>query len=219
MMQSLQSDEEFLKQYQTMIDEARNSGQQPMPVNSMIYGGPQKQNLVEWQLDFKPELQDIERFLRSAILKRDPKTGREEWVENPDPGRRLFNETGVQDMLRFIFTLVNKNKVLSNYSAEEIRQRVRVIKHELRMLIYNNYEEYGMDNPYKMNNYSIVVHTIGSLIEDAYRRAMNGEERKDLNQARVVQQNDPVIPNTFNFMAPQQQNTRKSWLKPWTWGR
>ena len=35
---------------------------------------------------------------------------------------------------------LNKNKVLSNYTADEINVRLKMLGHELRSWIYNNYE-------------------------------------------------------------------------------
>lgn len=203
------------------IRAAQQQGSYSTPYSAAMFAGQQRQNLVEWQLDFSKELIDIERLLRSDILVRD-KNGNEEWKPNPNKQYVLFNDQGVQDLLRFIFTLVNKNKVLSNYQAEEIRERICLIKHELRVQIYNNYEVYGLDNEYKMNNYSMIVHTIGSLVEDAYRRAMNGEERRDLNQARMVQQNDPIMPQGINFYQGVPQQAKKGMLSrmaPWNWGK
>lgn len=221
MKQSQQELEDaMLQRYENEIAmQQQQQLQTQMPYSPAMFGGGQKQNLVEWQLDFSKELIDIERLLRSDILIRD-KNGNEDWIPNPNPMRVLFNEVGVQDILRFIFTMVNKNKVLSNYDDDEIRARVHLIKHELRVLIYNNYEVYGMDNEYKMNNYSMVIHTIGSLIEDAYRRAMNGEERRDLNSARMVNQNEPMMGNVNVYPGMQQQKRGMlSKLAPWNWGK
>jgi len=214
-------EEEYLVQQEAMIAEAqRQQGGYSQAYSTAMFANHQKQNLVEWQLDFSKELIEIERLLRSDILMRD-KNGVEYWIPNPNKARVLFNEQGVQDLLRDIFTLVNKNKVLSNYSLDEISRRVRQIKHEIRVKIYNNYEIYGMDNEYKMNNYSMVVLSIGSLIEDAYRRALNGEERKDLNQARVVNQNEPMMPQSFNFYPGGLSGQKKGFLSklnPLNWG-
>ena len=180
-----------------------------------------KQNLVEWELDFKPELESIERLLRCDIIQRD-KEGTEYWVPNPDLTKRFFNDQGVNDFLRSLIVIVNKNKVLSNYTSEEINERVKQIKHEIRILIYNNYEEYGMDNEYKWNNYSMIVIAIGSIVEDAYRRAMQGSTHRGLAEQRLVTQSE-----SFNQM-PQQympqggggsggnSNKRKFW-NPFTW--
>jgi len=180
--------------------------------NTMI-GNQGKQNLVEWELDFKPELEDIERLLRCDILVRD-KEG-EHWEVNPHKDRIFFNELGVSDLIRNIIIIVNKNKALSFYDHEEINQRVRQIKHEIRVIIYNNYEIYGMDNDYKMNNYSFIVLSVGSIIEDVYRRAMNGETHKGLSEQRLVTQNDSVNQNQYQM--PQINNTPKHWYNPMSW--
>lgn len=194
------TEEEQLAQYEQELAIAQ--AQQANSNNSMyapaMYGQVQKQNLVEWQLDFKAELEDIERLLRSDILVRD-KDGNEVWIRNPNKERIMFNELGVNDMIRQIRMFLNKNKVLSNYGIDEIKPRIRMIAHELRILIYNNYEAYGIDNEYKMNNYSMIVLTIMSMIEDAYRRAINGEERRGLNETRIVNQNDSLMPQMYPY--------------------
>ena len=69
---------------------------------------------------------------------------------------------------------------------------------------YNNYEEYGMDNDYKMNNYSMIVLSIGSVIEDVYRRAMNGETHRGLSEQRLVTQTEPLMPpNMYGIQVKQ----------------
>ena len=163
-----------------------------------MFSNPQKQNLVEFELDFKPELEDIERLLRCDVLERD-KDGNEYWIQNPDKAKVFLNDLGVNDILRKLRLLVNKGKVLSNYNIEEIQARVHMIMNEIRVLMYNNYEQYGIDNEYKMNNYSMIVLTIGSLIEDAYRRALNGETHKGLAEQRLVTQTEPLQPYQQQF--------------------
>lgn len=212
------TDEDIIRRYELELAEAQKANQ----VSNAHYASTMinqqgKQNLVEWELDFKPELEDIERLLRCDVLKRD-KDGNEYWQPNPDKSRVFFNELGVNDILRNIIILVNKNKVLSNYNPEEINERVRQIKHEIRILIYNNYEEYGMDNDYKMNNYSMIVISIGSTIEDVYRRAMNGETHKGLAEQRLVTQNDSLNGQMGGYQMPS-LSTKKTWYNPMTWGK
>ncbi len=210
------NDEEFLRNYEQEIAQAQAmQAQNPNPYASTMFGGQQKQNIVEWELDFKPELEEIERLLRCDVLIRD-KQGNEYWAENPDKNRVFFNELGVNDILRTIRLIVNKNKVLSNYTIEEIQIRVKMIMNELRVKIYNNYELYGMDNDYKMNNYSMVVLAIGTMIEDAYRRAMGGEGHKGLNEQRLLTQSENVNPQQqYPMIYPQQD--KKSLFHPTTW--
>jgi hypothetical protein len=195
-----------------------NSMPPPSPVGNspVMFGNQNKLNLVEWELDFKPELENIERLLRNDILKRD-KEGYEYWDINPDKERICFNELGVSDMVRNIIIIVNKNKALSYYKPEEINDRVRQIKHEIRVLIYNNYELYGMDNEYKMNNYSMLVLSIGSIIEDVYRRAMNGETHKGLADQRLVSQTEPLSHQPQYPININMGVNKKKWWNPFTW--
>jgi hypothetical protein len=208
--QALNDYERQLKQQEDAISNANNSS----AYSPTMFANPQsKMNLVEYELDFKPELESIERLLRCDVIMRD-KDGNEFWIPNPDPSKRFFNEQGVNDFLRSLVVIVNKNKVLSTYSPDEVNDRVKQIKHEVRILIYNNYEEYGMDNDYKMNNYSMIVLAIGSIIEDTYRRALYGETHKGLAEQRLVTQNDSVQQQTV--MPMQQPSKRKIW-NPFTW--
>jgi hypothetical protein len=162
-----------------------------------------KQNLIELELDFTNELADIQRLLRCDIIIRDNEG--EHWGVNPDKSKIFFNELGVSDFMRNLVIIVNKHKVLANYSIEEINDRVKQMKHEIRTLIYNNYEVYGMDNEYKMNNYSMVVLSIGSVIEDAYRRALAGATHKGLSEQRLVTQNQNMSPAPMPIIMPQRK--------------
>lgn len=209
-------DQQMVAYEQELMNQQAQQQMSTTPYASTMFQGQNKQNLVEWQLDFKNELEDIERLLRCDIIARD-KEGNDIWIQNPDKDRIIFNDIGVNDILREIRMFLNKNKVLSNYGAEEIKPRIKMIGHELRILIYNNYEHYGMDNEYKQNNYSMIVITILSMIEDSYRRAINGLERKDLNQARIVNQNEPLNQNPMMYGSPSQNKGGFSLFKPSTW--
>jgi hypothetical protein len=201
---------------QAALAQQQIQGQAQNPYAPAMFPNTQKQNLVELELDFKSELESIERLLRCDIIIRD-KDGNECWAENPDKSKVFLNELGVNDFLRNLIVLVNKNKVLANYNDEEINERVRQIKHEIRVLLYNNYETYGIDNEYKMNNYSMIVLAIGSIVEDAYRRAMGGETHKGLSEQRLVTQNESMQPQQFPIVM-QQKRGIISRLLPWHWG-
>lgn len=205
--------EAYEKEIDKMQKEAQVKDMHYAP--SSLYHNQYKQNLIEWELDFKPELENIERLLRCDIIQRDDE-GNEYWAPNPDKDRIFFNDVGVSDFVRNLIIIVNKGKALSNYNPAEINERVRQIKHEIRVLIYNNYEDYGMDNDYKMNNYSMIVLSIGSIIEDVYRRAMNGETHKGLADQRLVTQNEPISGNQQNTIQ-HSITSKKKLYNPLTW--
>lgn len=210
------TEDELLQQYQNELALAEQT-QSQSPYQQMYYGN-QKQNLVEWELDFQPELLEIGRSLRCDIMRID-KEGNQVWIKNPDESKIFLNELGVNDVLRKIFLLVNKNKVLSNYTIDEIKQRVQMIGHELRVLIYCNYEAYGIDNEYKMNNFSSIVLDVLGIIEDAFRRALSGETHKGLNEQRLVTQNEPLNYQPQYPIIQSQNNKKAHWYNPGTWGR
>ncbi len=213
--------EEGLKDFERQLKEAQKSienkeNQLNQYASSMYQQEGGKQNLVEWELDFKPELEDIARSLRCDVLVMD-KEGNQYWERNPNPERIFLNDLGVNDVLRKIILLVNKGKVLSNYTIEEIKERVRQIGHELRALIYNNYEAYGIDNDYKMNNYPSIVMDILDIIESAYRRALGGNTHKGLNEQRIVTQNDNLNLNNNNNISQRNNKPEVHWYNPKTW--
>lgn len=203
-------------------DELNQAPTQNMPYgpSASMFSGAQKQNLVEWQLDFRMELIDIERLLRCDISTVDSENNTI-WIKNPNKSKVFLNDLGVNDVIRGIRMFLNKNKVLSFYREEEIKPRIRMLGHELRGLIYNNAEMYGIDNEYKENNYAFAVLTILDMIESAYRRAINGEERKGLGEARIVQQNDSPqnTPQNVNYYGGMNSQKRSKWYNPFTWAR
>lgn len=214
-----ETEEKYLSDMEMQLQQAQQSSQQQMPYSAAMFGGGQKQNLVEWELDFRNELEDIERLLRCDVLFKD-KDGNEMWIENPNKEYVLFNTLGVNDITREIRMFLNKNKVLSNYGIDEIKPRIKMLGNELRSLIYNNYERYGLDNEYKWNNYPIVVLTLISMIEDTFRRAIGGEGHKGLAESRFVTQNDnaQMPPQNFNIYGGGSQKKKSIW-NPFTWGR
>ena len=213
-------EETYIKQleeaYQKQLTSNPNAQYQYSASSTM--GGSSKQNLVEWQLDFRDEMLEIIRYLRNdtMIIESD---GNERWIINTNPEKVLLNATGVIDVMRIIRMVLNKNTVLSFYREDEIRERIRQLAHELRALIFNNSEMYGMHNEYQFNNYSPLVMQVVCMIDSAYRRAINGEERKGLNEARIVNQNEPIgIPNnTFNMYPQQNKKGFMAKLASWNW--
>lgn len=217
----LQAYEQNLKEFEKDLTDAKKAlDQRETQISqyaSQSYGSQGKQNLIEWELDFKPELEDIGHSLRCDVIIID-KEGNQFWATNPNEDRIILNEIGVNDVLRKVIILVNKNKVLSNYTIEEISKRVQMIGHEIRALIYNNYEAYGIDNEYKMNNFGSMVLDILDIVESAYRRALAGETHKGLNEQRIVSQSEPLGGNNNQQARPYQSNQVK-WYNPNTWGQ
>lgn len=169
-----------------------------MEGSQQIHEQNQSPNLIQWQLDIENELELIERLLRGHRLVRD-KEGNQKWEEPKDEDEALFNEKGVQEIMKFVRMYVNKNLLLSNFSEDQINIRVRQFGERLTRFIYLNYEDFGMDTYYKQKHFEMVVMNFTDMIEAAYMRALNGGERRSLREARTVTQSENVNPFSQNY--------------------
>lgn len=99
----------------------------------------QNQNIVEYQLDIKEELDRIFHLLSGHVLIRTEE-GAEIWVEPEDDRLKVFSDYGVNQLMNIIQFYVNKDTLLSNYDNETILWKVRDFGIELSDLIFNKYE-------------------------------------------------------------------------------
>jgi len=158
-----------------------------------------QQNLIQWQLDIGQELEFISHQLRGHVIKRD-KQGNEFWAEPEDDEQKIFNERGAQEIEKVIRNYLIKNVLLSNYGIKEINQRVQQFANRIRRFIFLNFEEFGMDTPYKQKHFEMIVMNITDQVEAAFLRAMGGEERESLRRNIHITQTgtmggQPYIPS------------------------
>lgn len=180
-----------------------------------IFGSPENDNLVKWQLDIKEELERIEHLLRKHVPKIDENGN--EYYSAPEDGEELFNEKGVNEILNLLAWYLNKNIILSNFSEEQIDLRMQQLGNELTNFIFNNYEDFGLTTKDKIKHYPIVVMNIVNTIEAAYYRALNGGERESLRTARTVTQSEPI--GGHQLHPSQFSNQRRfNFFRPTTWG-
>lgn len=189
--------------------------QQEIAGGDSIYGGQEGNvNLIQYQLDIKQELEDIEHLLRGQTIRTD-KLGNNKWVDPKDKADLLFNERGVQEILKILRMYLNKNILLSNYDEPTINIRVQQFSERLMRNIFMNYDEYGMDTEYKTRQFEMIVMNITDMVEAAYFRALGGQERESLRKSmNVLQHENPGQQSHY----PQPQVPKKSLLNPMTWG-
>jgi len=96
------------------------------------------QNLVEYQLDLKEELNRIEHLLSGHELKRNEKG--EYWGEPDDDRLKILSEHGVKAIMNIVSFYINRNTLLSNYDDETILWKMKDLGNELNDLILNRYE-------------------------------------------------------------------------------
>lgn len=202
---SVELENEKLKNMQMQ----RNVGQ------SSIFSSENQENLIQYQLDLKEELERIEHLLKGQIVKRD-EDGNEYWADADDDNLKPFNTYGVQLIMNVISFYLNRNTLLSNYSEDMINWKMKDLGDEMADLIFMKYEEMGMDTPEKKKLFGIIIREIIDTVHSAYLRALNGGERESLRTARHVSQS--VNPMGYN-MPNQNKSQQVKWYKPTTWGK
>lgn len=184
---------------------------------TQVFQDKKEQNLIEWQLDFSPELKQIERMLRGQVLVFDKKLNKEIWQDPEDKAMILLNEQGVQEVLKIMRSYLNKNLVLSWYTEEQIKIRVSQFGKSFARLLLYNAKQYGLDTAYKQAHYEMIVMNMLNMVEAAYYRALNGNEKKSLTTARTVHQSEPLgregaYPGGMNV-----GGSGFKWYNPTTW--
>lgn len=97
------------------------------------------QNLVEYQLDLKEEIDRLYHLLSGHQLMTNEE-GDERWEEPKDDRLKVFSEYGVKQIINLISFYINRNTLLSHYDMETINWKMRDFANELNDLIMNKYE-------------------------------------------------------------------------------
>lgn len=95
-------------------------------------------NLVQYQLDFKEELDKIFHFLSGHEIKEQ--NGEQIWVDPEDDRLKIFSPYGVKTIMNVLSMYLNRNTLLSFYDDKTIRWKVRDLGIELSDLFLNRYE-------------------------------------------------------------------------------
>jgi len=110
------------------------------------------------------------------------------WDKNPFPENNPLNEVGVSEIMKVLSMYVNRNKVLADYSNEEINIKVFDFGRALNNLIFMRDFELGMDTEEKRKNYEMLVTEIKDIVHDTYKRALDGAEKRSLREMISVSQ-------------------------------
>lgn len=162
-------------------------------MSSQAYNNIQGQNdnLIVWQLELDNILERIEHLLKGDIITEDGQGGLT-YTTPKDTRLIVLNSYGVGLVMNFISFYLNRNTILSNYREERVYEILHVLGHELGDLVYINYERMGLDTVEKKSRAYMLIMNILHMIESAYNRALNGDERDSLRKARIVTQNIPM---------------------------
>lgn len=149
------------------------------------------------QIDPSNLLDEIEHRLRGEKFNKLT----EEWVPISLNAKKL-NEELISKLVSFLGSILNQNTTLSNYSINEVNNRMEMVIEYLRDDLSDNDEKYGIDGDYtEMTRIGmIILETISSV----FRRALNGMESKRIfNALRVTESltsaTKPGLKDAFKF--------------------
>lgn len=197
---------------QTKLAQSETNNSKLQQAVTMFQSG-NDDNLVKWQLDIKETLVRLERLLRGHVPKTDGK-GNLVYVESKD--NQIFNEKGINEIMKLLSIFVSKEIILSDYTDKQINMIMKHFANRLVDDIYMNAEPYGLVDMEKMTHLPMTVWSIISIVDATYRRSKDGGERLSLKTARVVNQSEP-LGKMFQF--PQPQKARGGMLNPSNWRR
>ncbi len=203
--------QEYDEEVQKALQEKDSKIAQVSNAAGSMFAATQDPNLIEYQLDMDNILERIEHLLKGEKLVIDKKGNA--FYQKSEEEDRSFNEYGVQFLMNIMSFYLNRNTVLSNYSAERINEILFDLGNELTDQIFLNYEKMGMNTKDKRKRYSMIVLELIHTVESAYNRALGGGERESLRTARMVTQNADPVPRQ-QFVAPAK---KFSIFKPDTW--
>lgn len=206
--------ERYVRETETALEEEKERNRQLQRGQMSLFETPSEDNLIRWQLDLREDLDRIYHLLRGDQVKED-KEGNIVYVEAEDENLKPFNEFGVQLIMNIMAFYLNRNTILSNYKEDVINWKVYDFGNELADLIFNRYEEMGMNTSEKMKMYPMIIKELVDSVHSAYLRAYRGGERESLRTARTVTQSEPLAQRFPS--SPAIQPRKFSLWRPGTW--
>lgn len=229
-MPTEQEYQKYIREIEGSLDEER---QRSMDLSKANYGQmnlfnqENEQNLIQWQLDMREDLDRIYHLLQGHILK-DDEEGNIVYIEPINPNLKPFNEFGVQIIMNIMAFYLNRNTILSNYDEQTINWKVLDFGYDLADLIFNRYDEMmitietedeelikeHLANKVKL--FPMIHRELCDTIHSAYLRAYHGGERESLRTARTVTQNEPLTRGNPQMQVINPQKKFRIW-NPRTW--
>lgn len=109
-----------------------------------------------------------------------------------DPLRINLNEYGVQEVMNILSMYITKETFLSYYKEERIYEILGDLGDALNKFFLINSKIIGLDTEYKKTKYPMIVITILHAVENAYRRALMGNENRGTREGIVISQHQPL---------------------------
>ena len=216
---------------------------------SSLFQGSEEPNLIEFQLEMDSILENLEISLRGKILKYDDKgnrtwqdpddkrniifseLGTQEILRflSQYLNRNLILSSYKADDVPKRIMVIGETLLILLYTKYESMFYTTPISEIKIRLGYKKDEEPSVEDMViiinmrreelqeKTKNFESALIPVIHAIESAYNRSIGGEERRSLRQRMMITQTGQMGSQQPQMIA--QPQIKKSYIKPWTWGR
>lgn len=204
----------YIKELEQQGQEQHQQAMEQSAANPSFYNSIADQNLVQWQLDLKEDMDRIYHLLKGSELVKN-EDGDMVYIDPKDEKLSIFNNLGVKLIMNILSFYLNRNTLLSNYDLDTINWKVLDFGRRLNNLIYCKYQEMGLNTPEKMKLYPMIVQEIIDTIHSAYLRALKGGERESLRKAMHITESMTPLSSRRPEAIPH--NKQRLSMNPRTW--
>lgn len=135
-----EEDDQYIEQMQNEIARARLNGdmQNLSRLQQDAFLEKEEKSMIKEQLDLSEQITRVDYLLKGYALQPD-KEGNLVWTEPASEDMKVFSPYGIQLIMNTICFYLNQNTLLSNYSDEQISQKMLEFTKELIYSVYMNY--------------------------------------------------------------------------------
>lgn len=171
------------------------------------------QNLMEFQLEAEEFKENLRHYIAGdeTAYKDDGQGGMIPYYKpQTNPELKTLNDLGVSIVMRIVSGYVTKQTFLSVYSEERINEIIGELGQLLRVRIYSNASLVGLDTEFKLSDFGLLVFSILTFVENAYRRSIGGREREKIGESGIrIVQSQPIGSLTAQGGVPYQMPKKK----------
>jgi len=151
------------------------------------FGSRNMDDIARYQLELNDLLEQTEHILKGDIVVWE--NGTKIWDANPNPEKNPLNSEGIRKVMLDLQNYINRHIILGDYEDEDINRIMKDYGKKVADLIFMKYEEMGMDNENKRQEYASIVMNVVNLVYGSYSRAKDGGERRSLREMINIQGN------------------------------
>lgn len=185
------SEDEISKAVQEVEKDDLNTGTQQRidprtKSQTSAFSSGKMDDMARFQLELNDLLEQTEHILKGDIV--EWVDGQKIWSANPHPEKNPLNSEGIRKIMLELQTYINRHIILGDYEENDINKILKDYSKKVADLIYMKYDELGMDNDDKRQDYASIVMNLVNLVYASYSRAKDGGERRSLREMISIQQ-------------------------------